>query len=354
VRFLTPAMMTIILLLVVAGLVVAYVVKSLFAVEPQAAAPPRLYPMAVADLEPGTQITASHLAQGPYTGESKRTFARADTILIGRVVREKITAAQPIDTTKLYAPGEMAPIQVAEGMRATSLSLADGAAVVDGLVKPGVYVDVHFTPSGMEDRRFRGGLTMTMFKGVKVLAMNRMRIMAQSRGTNTVTLELSPEQANIILLAKDKGRLDLTYTPDGLGNGGVALADEDKAYLEEILGLAPTPEPKKPFITEYYRRGGRGAMAFNDDGTPFSGTDNGNGGWNGDGRTPPHQFGGYEPTGSDWGSYFRGIDNKTSPNAPQGAGAQPNAGQNTGNGSGMRLIPSPSSRPNGVPAGPGV
>lgn len=351
-RFLTPAMLTIILLLVVAGLVIAYVVKSLFAAEPVAAAPPRLYPMAVADLEPGTIITAAHLAQGPYSGESQRTFARSDTILIGRVVREKITAAQPIDTTRLYPPGEQPPVNVAVGMRAVSIEFGDGAAVVDGLVKAGEYVDLHFTPSGYEDRRFRGGVAMTLFKGVKVLAINRGRATGANRGANMVTLELTPEQANIVILAKTKGSLNLTYTPDGLGSGVVALEDDDKAFLEEILGLAPAPEPKKPFITEHYKRGGRGAMAFNDDGTIFNGGYGGTGdygGWSGDGRTPPHQVGGQEPYGhdnaQDNGGYYRGIDAKSLPAAPQG-------GQPTQPNSVLRLIPSPQTQ--SVPAGPGV
>lgn len=343
-RFLTPAMLTVILLLVVAGLVVAYVVKNLFATEPVAAPAPRNYPMAVADLEPGTVITAAHLAQGPYAGPPQKTFARADSILIGRVVREKIVAATPIDTTKLYPPGEFPPVEVAVGMRAVSLEVGSGAAIVDGLVRAGEYVDVHFTPSGYNDDRFRGGLTMTLFKGVKVLTVNRGRSAvgaARAGGINTVTLELSPEQSNILLLAKGKGELNLTYTPDGPGNGGVALADDDRAFLEEILGLAPPPEPKKPFVTEHYRGAGRGVMAFNDDGTlwggDFGGDSYGYGGYGTGTRPAPRQVGGHEPTGGfGGGGYYRGIDVQS---PPPGASSLPNAAPHGT----PRLIPSPNS-----------
>lgn len=343
-RFLTPAMLTIVLLFVVGGLVVAYVVKSLFAAEPVAAPAPRNYPMAVADLEPGTVITAAHLAQGPYSGPSQKTFARADSVLIGRVVRERITAAAPIDTTKLYPPGEYPPVEVAYGMRAVSLEVGGGAAVVDGIVKQGEYVDVHFTPTGLNDARFRGGLTMTLFKGTKVLAINRSRSNTVGRGTgsNTITLELTPEQANILLLAKGKGDLNLTYTPDGAGNGGVALENDDRAFLEEILGLAPLPEPKKPVITEHYRGAGRGVMAFNDDGTPWTGGGYGNQGDGygyGGGRTPPMQSGGHEPTGgSPFGGYYRGID---SPGGGVGGGQFNSSPNNRSSNGSPRLIPSP-------------
>lgn len=351
-RFLTPAMLTVLLLLVVAGLVVAYVVKNLFAVEPVAAPAPRNYPMAVADLEPGTVITAAHLAQGPYAGPPQKTFARADSILIGRVVREKIVAATPIDTTKLYPPGEYPPVEVAVGMRAVSLEVGSGAAIVDGLVRAGEYIDVHFTPSGYNDNRFRGGLTMTLFKGVKVLAVNRVRSVGAGRagGFNTVTLELTPEQSNILLLAKGKGELNLTYTPDGPGNGGVALADDDRAFLEEILGLAPPPEPKKPFVTEHYRGAGRGVMAFNDDGTlwggDFGGDSYGYGGYGTGTRPAPRQVGGHEPSGpGGWsGGYYRGID---APSAPPGSHALPNAAPHGT----PRLIPSPNNNASGATEG---
>jgi pilus assembly protein CpaB len=296
VRFLTPALLTIVLLLVVGGLVVAYVVKNVFAAEEVVVDERRNYPMAVAELEPGAVITEAHLAQGPWpSSEEKPTFARSTNILIGRVVKHPINAARPIDTLDLYPPGQFPPLEIADGMRAVSIEVGDGAAVVDGLVQEKGYVDVHFTPNVDGDSRFRGGFTMTMFEGVKVLAVNRMGVSNMTgRGSNTVTLELTPEQANIILLAQDKGRINMTYTPEGPGNGGVAVADEDKAFFEEILGLAPAAE-EKPLATEIYYGGGRQVMTFNKDGSPLSTTGDA---WNnGDGgRTPPNQSNGFEPT----------------------------------------------------------
>jgi pilus assembly protein CpaB len=308
VKFLTPAFLTIILLLVVGGLVLAYVVKSLFAAEPEVAVERRNFPMAIADLEPGTVLTAAHLAMGPYpVTETKSTFARSDSILIGRVVKTALKAAKPIDTLDLYPPGEGPKPDLAPGMRAVSINLNDGSAAVDGLVKAGDYVDVHFSPTGYDDERFRGGLTMTMFKGVKVVKLDA----ASRASSRAITLELTPEQANILLLAERKGSLNMTYTPEGAGSGGVAIADADKAYFEEILGLAPAPEPEKPFVTEHYQRGGRNTRAFDENGLHWdNGTsyDGGDGNYGGN-RDAPFDNGGREPTGGWGGSGYRGVSN---------------------------------------------
>ena len=100
---------------------------------------------------------------------------------------------------------------------------------------------------------------MTLFKGVKVLAMNRSTGGGASRSGNNVTLELSKEQANILIQARDKGSLTLTYTPEGKGNGGVAVGREDRATLDEILGLEPV---KPPFTSEIYYGSGRSVLQF--------------------------------------------------------------------------------------------
>ncbi len=339
-RFLTPAMLTIILLVIVGALVLAYIAKSLFASDEVVEVERRTYPMAIADLEPGTVITRAHLAQGPWpVNQQKPTFARSDSILIGRVVKNKLKAARPIDTLDLYPPGEYPPIEVSAGMQAVSIELSSGADIVDGLVKPGEYVDVHFTPDVVGDERFRGGLTMTLFKGVKVLQMNRTQGGRRSaRSLNTVTLELQEGQANILLLAKRRGSINLTYNPNGPGSGGVAVSDEQRAYLDEILGLKPLEEPEKPFVTEIYYGSGRSETAFDKNGRPYGSGYGYSGGRNyGTGtREAPSQQGGFEPPVRGRGLYYRGINlpNNTQEPAPDNE---------------MRLIPSPNGTPSRLP-----
>jgi len=258
---LTPAALTMLMLGVVGLLVVGYVAKNLLAREvPPPTDPILTVPMALADMEPGTVITAGHVATGRLR-ESQMVpeTIRSDAVVIGRVVKQKIQAARPILTTDLYAPGDYPPLQLGPGMRAVAVGLDDSTAAVDGLVRPGQHVDVHFTPSSYRDQEQTGGLTMTLFKGVKVLAINRSTAGGAQRGANNVTLELSEEQSNILIQARDKGSLTLTYTPEGKGDGGVAVSRRDRATLDEILGLEPL---KQPFTSEIYYGSGRNVMQF--------------------------------------------------------------------------------------------
>lgn len=259
---LTPAALTLLMLVVVGLLVVGYVAKNLLAREaPPPDDPILTLPMALADLEPGTVITEGHVALGRLR-ESLMVpeTIRSDAVVVGRVVKQRIQAARPILTTDLYPPGEFPPLELGPGMRAVSVALDDSTAAVDGLVRPGQFVDVHFTPGSYRDQEQSGGLTMTLFKGVKVLAINRGTAggSSQRRGNN-VTLELNEQQSNILIQARDKGGLTLTYTPGGRGDGGVAVSRQDRATLDEILGLDPLPQP---FTSEIYYGSGRNVLQF--------------------------------------------------------------------------------------------
>ncbi len=265
---LTPAVLTLMLFVVVGGLVAAYIAKGLFAVEKgQPVATTRLVPMAIHDLEPGTIITDRHIGQGPTDIASlTRDVLISERVIVGRAVKERIPAATAIRAGQLYQPGERPPLEVPDDMRAVAISVGPSVAMVDGLIRPGEYVDVHFTPSssGSNDQRlFRGGLTLTLFKGVKVIAINQNYTQGSvDRSGNTLTLELTPEQANIIILAEQKGSLTTTFTPDGPGSGVVAVSSEDRATLDEILGLKPLPTPEPPFSAEIYRGGSREYIEF--------------------------------------------------------------------------------------------
>lgn len=282
---LTPAFLTILMLGVVGLLVLGYVAKRMFAQEEAPPAERVNVPMALADLPPGTLITEAHLGLGPARPEDMtRETIRNSTALVGRIVKNAIPAAQPISTLDLYLPNEFPPMVIEPGMQALTISLGSASDTVDGLVRPNEYVDVHFSPTSVPDRRFPTGLTMTLFKGVKVLAINRSVTGATGvgRGSNSVTLELTNAQANIMIEAQTKGAITLTYNPTGYGGGGVDLSNEDRATLDEILGLEPPTPPTPPQLTEIYTGNGRRVMAFRD-GKPMDLVQDPDADWNNNG-----------------------------------------------------------------------
>ncbi len=259
---LTPARVTMIMFGVVGCLIAAYIAKGLFAKE--APPPPRRpatrnVPMAIGDLKPGTIITENHLGLGPFpASEVDSDMLLTNRVIVGRVVKTPIKAASPIRAEQLYEPGGRPPLNLAAGMRAVAFKVKDGAAIVDGLIKPDDYVDVHMTVTELNnDDRLQGGLTIKLFEGVRVITINRNYMQADiDLVNNSVTLELTPEQANIAFIAREKGEITLAYNPEGPGTGGVAVADSNRATLEEILGLKPKVEPEPPqppFVSEIIR-----------------------------------------------------------------------------------------------------
>lgn len=265
-KFLTPARVTLLMLLVVGGLIAAYVAKNLWAGEEPVPAETRAVPMPVNAIPAGTLITENDLglANIPIGDLPPDTFINKDKI-VGRVAKVDLAGATPIRGSQLYRFGERPELPVAPGMRAITVSVGESDDVVDGHVEPGHFVDLHLTPSLTADPRLRGGTTLTVFRGIKVLAMNQGRTRTGvDRGGNTVTIELSPRQANIAIQAEKAGDLTLSLNPEGRGAVGVDVARDDRATLEEILDLPPLPEEKKPFQTRHFHGGGFGVLQFTD------------------------------------------------------------------------------------------
>lgn len=261
--------------LVVGGLITAYIAKGLLArEEKKPVVRTRNVPMAIADLPAGTMIRDEHLGMGPVLESQLRPDMLLQTrVIVGRVTKEALKAAKPVLAGQLYEPGATPPLSTAAGKRAVTIQLREINKLVDGLIKPGEFVDVLFTPSELaNDPRTRGGMTVRLMKGIKLLAINRMVLQGPiDNDRNSVTVEVSQEQANALALANERGTITLVHTPDGEGNGKLALAEmssNDRATLEEILGLAPPkppeapPAPRPPFLTQIYRSTGRQDMRF--------------------------------------------------------------------------------------------
>lgn len=273
---LTPAMLTMVMFGILGLLVVGYVAKNLLAVQEKRVAPAmRDVPMAITDISPGTILTEKHLGLGKIpVADLTREMLLTNRVIIGRVAKTPLKAAEAIKANQLYQPGELPKLELGDGMRAVTIQIADGASMVDGMVKPGDHVDVLFTAmsGGAGASDFQGGLTMRLFEGVKILAINRNFTQGSvDRGSNHVTLELTEPQANVIVLARDKGKLTLTYNPNGKGNGGLALSNSERITFYEILGLTRPDKPKEPILTEIYRGGNRATLYFDDRGRYLGG-----------------------------------------------------------------------------------
>ncbi len=284
---LTPWMLTVAAFGIIALLAVGFIFKKVWATEIVEAPRPesKVLPMAIMDLEPGMVITRAHVGNGPWPKDSELT---SDTLLsvegvLGRIVKEPISRATPLQGSMFYAPGDQPDQKVADGKRAVSIRVSDTTAALLQKLKPEQYVDVQLTVDGIGagggDRlQSTGGsvrnasgygnaMTATLFKGVKIVSLSRGYTTTALQGgeSQNVTLELDEVQTRIALLAQQKGQIDLVYNPNGPGTGGIEIKSEkDRVTLHELLGLKEAIEKDKAFKTEHYRGAGHSSSYFRD------------------------------------------------------------------------------------------
>ncbi len=321
---LTPATLTFGVMAIMGLLVSAYVVRTLLARDEK---PPevktRNMPTPVADIPVGTVITEKHLGSAPtLISTLTPDMLASNSVIVGRVVREPLKKAVPIKANQLYGPGERPPLKLAAGMQAMTLSLNSMTAIVDGLIKPGDHCDILFTINNAlyRDDRIPFGYQVTLFKGVKILAINRSTVQQNPEGNgNTVTLQVRPGQARALRLAEQTGMLTLVYTTSSKPGGlEISDADDDRLTIEKMLKLPPKPEapqpprPPEPYTIDQYRRLSRATISFLPNGRIWDG-------WNGYGA-----YGNATPWGGIYGGYGGYNSLPVNPSVPNSNLPNPN------------------------------
>lgn len=133
----------------------------------------------------------------------------------GAIARAPIMAGEPVTRHKLIKAGEggvLAAI-LPSGMRAISTRIKEETAA-GRLILPNDHVDVILT------RRLRGAsgkeqhVSDTLFRNVRVLAIGQQIETKEGRkspegGANTATLELTPNQAEVLARANSMGEISL-------------------------------------------------------------------------------------------------------------------------------------------------
>jgi pilus assembly protein CpaB len=135
--------------------------------------------------------------------------------LVDGIVREAILQGEPILAAKVVHAGQsgVMAVELSPGMRAVSLPVTAESAA-GGFVLPGDHVDVmesrQIDASSSGGRRFVSG---TVLKNVKVLAIDQNTGHGAKSAAvigATATLEVTPAQAELVVLSKVQGTLSLT------------------------------------------------------------------------------------------------------------------------------------------------
>lgn len=181
--------------------------------------------IAKTDLERGQLIEASNLEwqawpKAAANGNFIQKSARPDAMhqFTGAIVRVPVAAGQPIyDPMVVFAKGSgyMAAI-LPKGMRAVAMNVSPDTAA-GGFILPGDHVDVVLTHHDKEAEKENAGtekiLSDTILRNVPVLAADQT--VEEKSGqkvlvAKTVTLEVTPSQAEDLELARVQGTLSLS------------------------------------------------------------------------------------------------------------------------------------------------
>jgi pilus assembly protein CpaB len=200
------------------------------------------------DIQPGARITSDLVRLVDWPAGSRPAGAfEAIEALEGRVARTNIQRGEPLLESKLAPVGTRGGLSaiVAEGKRAMTVRVNDVIGVA-GFALPGNYVDI--LVSTQEEGAKRGDrdrmISKIVLERILVLAVAQEanRDDTKPRVVNAVTLEVTPEQAEQLDLARSVGTLTLVLRnqvdPKPAATGG--------ATKESLLGVAraaPTPTP---------------------------------------------------------------------------------------------------------------
>jgi len=163
-----------------------------------------------------------------------------DTVesLVGRVPKVEIAPGEIILESMLYSPNSSAGLAfaISPGKRAMSMNVNEVTEVA-GFVSPGAYVDVLFS-SKDDSGRFSSRIIM---QRILVLAVAQDRTgsdEAKPKLATSVTLEVTPQQAEVLDAARMAGSISLVLRNQTEGSGVEQSDTQTQSGVEVIRGTS--------------------------------------------------------------------------------------------------------------------
>ncbi|MFC5460245.1 Flp pilus assembly protein CpaB [Massilia niabensis] len=207
--------------------------------------------VAAADISLGQRLTPEmvKLAEWPADSVPKGAFADPQK-LAGRVLKSSVLAGEPVSEAKLAPVGTLGGLSalITEGKRAITVRVNDVIGVA-GFTLPGNYVDIIVStekdPTPEAGNR-QESISKIVLERILVLAVAQEvnRDETKPRVVNAVTLEVTPEQAEKLDLARSVGTLSLALR----NQVDPQSAQTDGATKLTLLPVTPAvkPVPVKP------------------------------------------------------------------------------------------------------------
>jgi len=185
----------------------------------------------------------------------------------GSVARRAVNKGEPITKGLLVrsTEGGFMSAVLEPGKRAVSIGV-DSTSGNAGFIFPGDHVDLILSHRNQQEMR----ASETFIEDVRVLAVDQMLDNPENKAVlaKTVTLEVTPKQAEEINVAKDLGKISLSLRslatkPDALVDEGAAtdgLTTFDDVLSAEIAPAEGTTVTRDTDVSRIIAPGGSGAM----------------------------------------------------------------------------------------------
>lgn len=202
-------------------------------------------PVAVAatDLNLGEPIAPNEIHMVSWPSGSVPAGAFTDTkALEGRVIRTSLARGEPLIESKLAPIGTKGGLSavIADGSRAITVRVNDVVGVA-GFALPGNYVDVIVNTQEQQGKSDGQSISKIVLEHILVLAVAQQvsRDDTAPKVVNAVTLEVTPDQAERLDLARSVGTLSLVLR-NQIDQKTLAT---DGATKMTLLGKAPDAPP---------------------------------------------------------------------------------------------------------------
>lgn len=209
--------------------------------------------VAAVDINLGTRVTPEMLRLADWPAGSVPAGTFTDLKLLDtRVARVSLLRGEPLMESKLAPEGATGGLSavVADGKRAMTVRVNDVIGVA-GFALPGNFVDIlvstqdEATKSGNKDLN----ISKLVLERILVLAVAQEagRDETKPKVVSAVTLEVSPEQAEKLDLARSVGQLSLVLRNQidlkPTQTGGATK--QSLLYTTAVATVTPTPAPQK-------------------------------------------------------------------------------------------------------------
>lgn len=216
---------------------------------------PRTVYVAATDIPARATITAGMLKQETLPGSTVEADVITDASgAIGQVSLITIPAGGQITASKLGRAADAGlPVRLEQGKRAVSVAI-DKVKGVSGLMQPGDRVDVIAIPNvrGQQDQPPPAA---TILRGIRILAVGgsleytSATPSPQEETSTTVTLEVSPAQADLLAMADENTTLRLALRPphESLNSQPTeALRFPTSNTGRDVASAPAAPAPSRP------------------------------------------------------------------------------------------------------------